>query len=86
MEVCRVLGFLETPAHGLVFEQGSRGDTFYIVLVGSVSVTVYDPVRDLHTKIADLKFGDSFGELALMTDGMMMTLFVTTVLPLKFVC
>ena len=61
-----MLSFLEVPAYGTVFNQGDRGDLFYILLAGSVTISVHDAARDSHTVVAELKTsGESFGELAL---------------------
>jgi CRP-like cAMP-binding protein len=65
--VCRVLGIFELTADQPVFEQGDLGDLFYIIIQGSVSVSIYDAVREFSYVVANLTSGDSFGELALMS-------------------
>jgi CRP-like cAMP-binding protein len=56
------------PSNGIVFEQGQLGDKFFIILTGSVTVSIFDHGRDSHHTVAELAAGDSFGELALVTD------------------
>lgn len=49
-----------------VFSQGQRGDAFYIVYKGSVDVSLRRWLV-LSTKVATLKEGDFFGEIALIS-------------------
>ena len=54
--------FLEIEPQQIVFEQGSKGAAFFIIASGQVEVIINEK------KVTVLKFGDSFGELALLHD------------------
>jgi len=47
-----------------VVTEGARGETFYAVLLGSLSVRVGKPGKE----VAKLLRGDGFGEMSLLTD------------------
>jgi CRP/FNR family cyclic AMP-dependent transcriptional regulator len=47
----------------LVFRQGQRGDRMYIVMSGAIRIFRED--RGVETTLAQLGFGETFGELAL---------------------
>ena len=59
-----------------VFTYGSRGDTFYIILAGTVGVFMPTKVKNEETgederifnEVAELGRGDAFGELALLRE------------------
>jgi CRP/FNR family cyclic AMP-dependent transcriptional regulator len=46
----------------LVFRQGQRGDRMYIVMSGAIRIFRED--RGVETTLAQLGFGETFGELA----------------------
>ena len=80
VEVCRSMGYRTARGEDVVFNQGDPGNTFYIILSGSVSVAIKgggggDAGDAKHTptdhfaKVATLYNGDSFGELALLQEG-----------------
>ena len=54
--------YLEIEAGQLIFEQNSKGSTFYIISLGRVEVLVDSERKN------SLKSGDSFGEMALLHD------------------
>ena len=65
-ELCRRFTFEEyLSPHSVVFEQGSVGDSFYILLDGVIQVLVKNRTRRGKNVVAELHSGDSFGELAL---------------------
>lgn len=73
-ESARVLTLKSFRSRGLsIIRQGDRGDTFYIILSGSVSVWVKSDL-DMESSsvkgvlVANLSAGQSFGELALTHD------------------
>ncbi len=53
-------------ANQVVFRQGDEGSEFFIILSGSVNVSIADSVSGYDTTVATLYSGDSFGELALI--------------------
>ena len=69
MDLCRIMGHMGTPGGTTVFRQGDLGDTFYVILHGSVNVLIKDPVTEADNVVATLYGGDSFGELALLQEG-----------------
>lgn len=54
----------------MLFEQGDRGDSYFIILDGSVDILikVVDEKNgvDYNKKVAILKKGDAFGDLSLL--------------------
>ncbi len=68
-ELCRVMYVQDVPwAQKTVFKQGDKGDTFFIILLGSFEVRVTGTNGQRVNKVGALKAGESFGELALITD------------------
>jgi len=80
-QICRYMTYVSCPQGQTVFDIGSHGDTFYIIMKGSVDVWVYLPHVVEETKpdgtvesitemaltnVRTLLAGNSFGELALM--------------------
>jgi CRP-like cAMP-binding protein len=69
VEVCKAMGFRSKRKGDTVFSQGDPGNTFYIVLSGSVSVSIRAGESESEEHVASLYNGDSFGELALLREG-----------------
>lgn len=65
IEIARVATFLKVDKGGMVFEQGTVGTAFYVILSGSVSIRVKDARKpdSLGYEAAVLISGKSFGEL-----------------------
>ena len=54
-----------------VYKQGDPGDSFYVIIEGAVQLLVLTPSESGSSSlVADLRAGQSFGELALMQDGL----------------
>ena len=68
LEVCRVMTYENVLPNTAVCRQGDLGTTFYIVLSGSLNVTVTNEISGQEVTVTKLFAGDSFGELALMMD------------------
>lgn len=56
------------PPGDVVFKQGDVGDTFCIIQSGCAAVKVQMPAAQEAEKVAELKPGDFFGEMALLHD------------------
>ena len=69
VEVCKSMGYRSKRKGAVVFNQGDPGSTFYIVLSGSVSVSIRAGESESEEHVASLYNGDSFGELALLREG-----------------
>jgi CRP-like cAMP-binding protein len=54
------------PGGSKVFEKGTPGDALYIVLSGEIRV--FDIVDGSELNVANIKPGDYFGEMSLMSD------------------
>ncbi|CDW90270.1 cyclic nucleotide-binding domain containing protein [Stylonychia lemnae] len=69
-ELCRNLQLQFLPENKILFEQGDRGDSYFIILDGSVdiSIKVVDDKNgvEYNKKVAVLKKGDAFGDLSLL--------------------
>lgn len=52
----------------MIVKQGERGDTFYIIKVGSVLVTKRTQESLVEETVCTLRKGDFFGELALLRE------------------
>ena len=50
-----------------VFLQGAKGESFYIVLRGTVDIYIKDEETRENIKVATLRSGKAFGELALVS-------------------
>jgi len=75
LRLCQNLQYKFLPNKSVVFEAGSIGTTFFIILRGSVSIhikvlgTNADGVQVMGSKkVADLTAGKSFGELSIMDE------------------
>jgi ATP-binding cassette subfamily B protein len=49
-----------------VMTQGEKGDKFYVLVAGKVSVVQHNEENETRRKIAELSDGDYFGEIALL--------------------
>lgn len=67
-------------AEQTVFHRGDKGDNFYIILEGHVAVIVVIPIHGefKQIEVAQLKKGDSFGEIALLEEGCVRTATIKT--------
>ncbi|MFN8480227.1 MAG: cyclic nucleotide-binding domain-containing protein [Kouleothrix sp.] len=54
----------------VVFEQQSHSDSLYIILNGEIDILVQLPTMDTASVIARLQRGQSFGEVALVDEGL----------------
>jgi ATP-binding cassette subfamily B protein len=52
----------------IIFNEGDRGDKFYVLAVGKVSVSRLNKETNQHERVSTLVDGDFFGELALLSD------------------
>ena len=68
LEVCKAMLYEKVPKSTMLFKEGDVGEEFYIILSGSTTVSTYDSETQQNTDIATLYAGDSFGELALLSD------------------
>jgi CRP/FNR family transcriptional regulator, cyclic AMP receptor protein len=65
-EVYKVVQKDVLPAHQVIFRQGDPGDRFYVITSGSVRI--FRKSEDgIETDLSRLGPGDSFGEMALLT-------------------
>ena len=77
-ELCRVMRYELVPKETVLFSQGDEGTTFYIVFRGAVDIN--GKVRStLGNCVGMLEDGDSFGELALLGNGIRNASVVTCV-------
>jgi len=69
-ELCKNLYLKSLPEGKTLFEQGDRGDSFYVILEGSVDILIRMQDEkgggDTLKKVAALKKGDSFGDQSLL--------------------
>lgn len=69
-ELCRVMTYEVLPKDSPVFAQGDDGTTFYIIYAGAAKVFISDGhLAAQQSCVCVLEDGDSFGELALLGDG-----------------
>jgi len=73
IEIARHMFLVTFPWKHTIFSEGDQGDCFYIILKGKVTVYVTLINKESGSKtltpVAELKSGDSFGELALLYGG-----------------
>jgi CRP-like cAMP-binding protein len=69
-QLCQVMTVEDMAAGSVVFEQGTEGTTFYVILSGSVDVNVRDAISGTTFTATQLFLGDSFGELALVNNAL----------------
>ena len=68
LEVCKAMLYEVVPKNTILFNEGDVGEEFFIILSGSTTVSTFDSETQQNTDIATLYAGDSFGELALLSD------------------
>ena len=66
-ECCQVLRYKFIPMGFFVFNTGDKGDYFYLILDGLVSISIQNDDKDLE-QVCLLGPGGTFGELALIKD------------------
>ena len=70
LELCRVMSHELVPNDTPVFTQGEEGTTFYIIYAGAAKVFITDgKLGEKPVCVCLLEDGDSFGELALIGNG-----------------
>mmetsp|Transcript_15697 Transcript_15697/g.28641 ORF Transcript_15697/g.28641 Transcript_15697/m.28641 type:complete len:461 (-) Transcript_15697:15-1397(-) len=72
-QCCRLITLQHFPAKSVIVNIGGPGDAFYIVLKGRLSVLLFkkrknDEEEETYREVGELHPGDSFGELALLTN------------------
>jgi CRP-like cAMP-binding protein len=69
-DLCRYMRLEQYGHNEVVFEQGEKGTSFYVILSGEVLIykhtSTLSGIGENIERVADLKAGDSFGELALL--------------------
>jgi len=81
LELCRVLTLRKFGNGAQVFKQGDEGTTFHIIYSGGVEVYVNDyksGKEGVGARVATLGPGETYGELALLGDGVRRGTVVTT--------
>lgn len=69
-QIEQILPYIMLYAYGAgeaVFKQGEPGDAFYIIHKGKVGISVKKGLLSFSKKVAELKEGDFFGEIALLS-------------------
>jgi len=66
-EILKRLTIVSYKKGGIITKEGEPGDTMYLIKSGSISVSVKDKAGQ-ETKLAEMKEGDFFGEIALATN------------------
>mmetsp|Transcript_9465 Transcript_9465/g.32958 ORF Transcript_9465/g.32958 Transcript_9465/m.32958 type:complete len:454 (-) Transcript_9465:453-1814(-) len=66
LEMCRVMKYQAVPPNTVIFRQDDEGNEFYIILAGSVNVSIMDVSTGVENVVATMYAGEPFGELALM--------------------
>lgn len=67
-ECLQCLRYKFLPARSYVCRSGEKGDYFYLILEGEVSVQIWNEERRGFEEVCKLSTGGSFGELALLRD------------------
>jgi len=67
VEIAQVIQGKVVPANTIIFRQGDPGDSFYIINSGKIRVFLRGE-DGVETHLKQLGPGDSFGEIALLTD------------------
>ncbi|MGB9990433.1 ABC transporter transmembrane domain-containing protein [Massilia sp. SM-13] len=67
VDLASQFGMAEFPAGRVVFEEGDAGDRFYLIAHGSVEILKAQGEGEAPHRVAVLRDGDYFGELALLT-------------------
>ena len=70
--LCKAMHFINAWSQTIIFEEGAVGNHFYIIVTGEVDVSIKALNRNkelVDTTVANLKAGESFGELALTGEG-----------------
>jgi CRP-like cAMP-binding protein len=69
-ELCKNLTLKSLAENKVLFEQGDKGDSYFIILEGNVEIFVKvgdeKTGMDTRKKVAILKKGDAFGDLSLL--------------------
>eukprot|EP00884_Botryococcus_braunii_P011465 jgi/Botrbrau1/20319/Bobra.0006s0002.1 len=66
LEICKKAKYASYDRGNIIFRQGDIGYEFFIIVSGSVQVSLLDEATGKDKTLATLTAGDSFGELALV--------------------
>ena len=67
-ECCQCLKYQYHPADSYVFREGEKGDYFYLIFYGEVSIVAMNDKNAKFEEVCRLRTGGSFGELAIIKD------------------